>query len=483
MKLFFKIIGGLFLLFLVASAVMAAMNWQMVMQIVRYNPLVIPAMYGEPADLQEANEQDLKFARKLLKYDRSFSDEAETKFLTQLDALNEQAATLSKAELYLGVARAVAHADNGHTNLSTYPLYSEFNHANVKFFWFADGLYIVRAHNMYADLVGARVTGIGNKTPEEIVGSLSQYLGGAANFRRLYATFHLESPQMMHAAGLAASPDALQLTVIDRTGQERDVALAAVSRDASLDVPGRRPFVTLQAIPMDGEGDDWTRTLNLTGSDAPLYLRNSDENFFWTKLDNSGVYIRPQLLLNRDDAVLVEQFEEVLGAFSDGELGYMVVDLRWSPGGDYTQVIDFVKSAPEKLSADGRLYIVTGPQTFSAAIVMTAFLKYYGGEKSVIIGEQNGDREQFWAERGPLPFELPNSGFSINYSTGYHDWANGCADRHEYCFTQNIIHEVPAGSLAPDVMIAPTFADYASGGDLIMNYILSAQAPPDQESD
>jgi hypothetical protein len=134
------------------------------------------------------------------------------------------------------------------------------------------------------------------------------------------------------------------------------------------------------------------------------------------------------------------------------------------------KVLDFAKAAPNTIKPGGRLYIATAPQTFSAAVVTTALLKHHGGEKSVIIGERVGDREQFWAETG-FPFTLPNSGFAINYATGYHDWEKGCAGEHEFCFDLNLIHEVPAGSLSPSVPIAATYADYAAGKDPVLDWI------------
>ena len=96
-------------------------------------------------------------------------------------------------------------------------------------------------------------------------------------------------------------------------------------------------------------------------------------------------------------------------------------------------------------------------------------LKYYAAEKAVIIGSPMGDREQFWAERG-MSFELPNSGYFINYATAYHDWANGCAE-HPYCYTLNTMHEVPAGSLAPQIVLDPAYADYAEGRDVVLDWI------------
>ena len=472
MRLFFKILGGLFWAFVIITGILIAMNWSLVTQIVRYSPIVIPAMYGAPETATEAREQDLRFLRNLLKYDRSFSDSEQAAFIKQIEDLEARADGLSDADLFLGVAQAAAITNNGHTNISTGPLYKKFNHANVKFFWFADGLYVVRAHNAQVGLVGSRVTAINGRPTDEVVTALAPYFGGVREWRRLYATYYMESPEMMHAAGLGSSPDELSLTIINPSGIEQTVTLSAVAREEGDDLPSRRPWMTLKPVALPDEGDAWKRTLDLQGDEAPIYLRDLDENFLWTEMQG-GVYVRAQLLLQSKETPIVEQFQAVLDAADDGKFDFMAIDLRWSPGGDYTKVIDFVKAAPGAIKSDGPLYIIVGPQTFSAALVTAAFLKYYGGENAVIIGSPMGDGEQFWAERGPLPFELPNSKYSVSFATGYHDWANGCAGKHEYCFSQNLTHEVPAGSLAPGILMDPTYAEYASGRDIIMDLILS----------
>lgn len=474
MRLFFKVLRVLFVLWLVVSAVMIAMNWSLVTQIWRFSPIVIPAMYGEPETITEEREQDLRFLKKFLKYDRSYSESEKEEFYAHVESLETRTSELTDAELFLGVARAAAIADNGHTNISTGPLYRKFNHANVKFYWFTDGLYIVRAHNSLRNLVGSRVVAVDGRSTEDVASELSAYFGGVPGWRRLYATYFMESPEIMHAAGLAASADALALTIVDRSGAEGEIVLQGVSRDPDADLPTRRPWMTLKPIALPDEDDDWTKTLSVTGANAPLYLRDTKDNFFWTEL-RGGVYVRPQLLLQREGSPLLEQYQEVLRVADAEKFDFMAVDLRWSPGGDYTKVVEFSKAAPGAIKDEGRLYIIVGPQTFSAAVVKAAFLKYYGGEKAVIIGAPMGDGEQFWAERGPLPFKLPNSEFSVNFATGYHDWAEGCAGKHKFCFSQNLVHEVPAGSLTPTVSMAATYGEYASGQDIIMDFILSLE--------
>lgn len=462
-----RILGWTFLVLLLATGGLIAANWQMVMQIARFSPLILPPFYGEPANKTEAQQQDINFLRRLVDYDRSYTGQELRDFHLHIDALFARAGKLSDAELYLGAARAAAISDNGHTNVGTGALYRRFNRVGVKVFWFADGLFIVRARDDLADLVGAKVTAVQGMPIDAVVQRLGYYFGGAENWRRLYSSLFLESPEIMHAAGLSSSPDSLSLSITDASGANREVRLGGVKADAA--VPTRWPWMTLLATAMPDEGNGWRRSLSLAGPQAPLYLREPNENFFWTRI-GGGIYLRPRLLLEKAETPILANFEAVVRAGTSKPFDFMIVDLRQSPGGDYTKVVDFAKAAPTAIRSEGHLYIITGPQTFSASVVTTALLKHHGGKKSVIVGERLGDREQFWAETG-LPFALPNSGYAINYATGYHDWERGCAGRHEYCFDLNLLHEVPAGSLSPNVPLAPTFADYASGRDVVLEWI------------
>ncbi len=474
MKVFFKIIGALLLLITLIMAGGIAYNWEMAKQIWRFSPLVIPAMYSAPENQAEANAQDIRFLKNFLKYDRSFSEAEQVAFNDYVDDLADRSANLSKADLYLGVSHATAIADNGHTGPSKSPLFREFNRVGAKFFWFADGLYIVRAESDLADLVGMRITEIEGRDIDSVERALQKYTGGIPTWRKLYSSFFMGSPEIMHAAGLAATPDTLTMTLVDTDGTNRNVILSGETNPGQADLPLRRPWETLKATNLGDEDETWRRTLNFDGTETPYYLRDIDENFFRTRI-GSGVYLRPQLLLEREESPIVSKFEAIISDAATAPYDFVIVDLRWSPGGDYTKVIDFAKAVPGTVRDDGNIYIVVGPQTFSAAVVTTAFLKYYGGEKSIIVGSPMGDGEIFWAERGPLPFKLPNSGFNLNFATGYHDWADGCAGKHRYCFSQNLIHEVPAGSLQPNVLIDPSYAEYASGRDIVMDWILERE--------
>ena len=475
MKLLFKILRVVFLLWLLTTVVLAAVYWSTVRRIWVYNPIVWPAFYGAPANETEAQSQDIQYLRRFIDYDRSFTDVERTAFSSHLDQMAEDAGQISDASFYLAVAEAAAISGNGHTNASFSPPYRAFNHAGVDFFWFKDGLYVTRALKPHQDVVGARVVAFDGRDTASVAAAVARYTGGSANWRRVNAVRILRSPALMHAAGLTTSADRLRLDVIDAQGNARTVELQSQPTPAGENLPRRRPIDAVRSGPLPDEGNAWSQTLTVAGEAAPLYLRHYDRNFFWTPIDSDGVYLRPKLLLETSKTPILSTFSAVIESAPPTGFRFMVVDLRFSPGGDYTKVIDFAKAAPDRIRDGGRLYIVTGPHTFSAAIVLTALLKHYGGAKALIVGERVGDDEQFWAESGPLPFRLPNSDYVVNFATGYHDWEHGCAGRHPYCFDLNVQHEVSAGPLSPSVELSPTYADYAAGRDLVMDYIMRAQ--------
>jgi hypothetical protein len=77
-----------------------------------------PAVSVPPlANRALANRQDLDYLLRILDYDRSFSDEARVEFTRRVAKLKESADTMTRGQLLMGVARALAVADNAHTNV------------------------------------------------------------------------------------------------------------------------------------------------------------------------------------------------------------------------------------------------------------------------------------------------------------------------------------------------------------------------------
>ena len=464
----FKIIKYLVFGWLVLSIITLPLYYPYARMVWVFIPIVQTPKFDTPSNDTEARLQDIEFLSTLTKYDRSFSEKAKISFSKKLQSMRDKAAEMSDAQFYLAVAEAVALADNGHTNVSNRPQYTEFNTIGARLYEFSDGVFVLSTAPDKIDTLGHRVVAVEGKPIDELRSALGKYKGGNETWRTLYSTMLVESPELLAASGNAASGEAINVTLQSKSGEIEQVQFDGLSIENADDAGWRGAW---QSLTPDGGSPgfrDWPHVLEAKGAVTPLFLQNPSEPLFY-KLDNNGFYIRALPGFSAGDQSIKKAYKSVLSEHPDGSLDYLVVDFRLHDGGDYTKSIAFAKAAPKTVKEDGDIYIITGPNTFSAAIVTVALLKYYSGDRGVIIGEQMGDLEQFWAERG-TSFRLPNSGYHINYATGYHDWENGCKGVR-YCYTMNEIHEAPAGLLSPDIMLPQDFDNYRRGEDVVMNWV------------
>jgi hypothetical protein len=151
---------------------------------------------------------------------------------------------------------------------------------------------------------------------------------------------------------------------------------------------------------------------------------------------------------------------------------FVIIDLRDNNGGNFANAMLFSQALPKMLPQDGKIFVLVGPGTFSAAIVMASLLKGHGGAKTVLIGEPMGDRGQFWAEGKAAWLRLPNSKLEVHGATQFEDWENGCDDL-DRCFWVNVAFGVKGVSLMPEIQVARSFADYVAGRDAVLERAVS----------
>lgn len=466
-----KILLGLYL---IANIIGAYFYWHRIDQFIRFMPRVSEASFAPPKDELEAQKQDFTYLKTILDYDRSFSESARAAFTTEIDELLSQNAALSDAEFYLKTRELMAIADNAHTGAQQSPAFRTFNRSGVDVYPFANGLFIVRAHNSRANLLGQKLVQIEGQSIKDIMSSLGKYTGGVKQWRDLQSLFFLRSPELLYAAGIAPNPNSLTITVENSEGKVSDIKLNALDSAKDTDFYFRHAHLTLAPMALKDEGADWVHSLNIDQDDPALYLQEIFKPFKSVELDG-GLYVRSSYLMSTEDNPIKQQLLQVIETAPSGGYDFLVLDLRWNPGGDYGNAVSFARNAAQATSEGGPIYVIVGPNTFSASIVFAALLKQYAPNKTILIGEPMGDRAQFWAERGK-PFILPNSDYWIGYSVGYHDWENGCTGTHKYCFPPNKKFDINIGSLSLDHVIQPSYADYKSGRDIVMDWVLRQQS-------
>ena len=468
-----KILKWLLLGWLVVTLAALVFYWPLIHRFIKFNPRVARASYPSATTVKEAQTQDLDYLAAVLDYDRSFSKDDRATFLREIESLKASPDELSKAAFYLKTHELMALADNAHTSSDFVTAFRQFNRSGIDFYAFEDGLFVVRAHKSLANLIGKRLVSIDGREPELLLTGLAKYSGGPRARRDLQSLYYLRSPALLHAAGFAEQPDSISVRLQSEDDSIEEYELPALPDAAETDFSYRHPFLTLSPYSLSDEGGEWVRALDGEVSSPPLTLSEPHRVTLSKKMDG-GVYVRSNYLMGSRENRVKKQLLESLSRPPTGGFKFIVFDLRWNPGGNFSNAIPFAQRASEALSKDGTAYVIVGPQTFSAAIVSAALFKKYLPDRTIIIGEPMGDRPQFWAERG-TSFVLPNSEFHMAYATGFHDWEKQRDDSVEFLFPPNRKEAADIGSLKVDVLLRPTFKEYAAGEDPVLNWALQRE--------
>jgi hypothetical protein len=219
------------------------------------------AQFPPATDIRTAQQQDLEYFRHYLDLNRTFTPESRAQLARLLEQNLARAGSFSPAQFSLAVAEMAALADNGHSRIQPGRLARRNTHLPCRLYRFADGYYVVRARAACGALLGAKILQIDGRPIEAIADAMYRYFRGPRNHYDQFASpFFLESPELLHAAGLASAPDRAMLRVLMRDGTERDAEL--IADPANPDGPRVWGNEFLSPLPVERESDDWQHTFD-----------------------------------------------------------------------------------------------------------------------------------------------------------------------------------------------------------------------------
>jgi tetratricopeptide (TPR) repeat protein len=267
----------------------------------------------------------------------------------------------------------------------------------VTFYLFPEGLHVIAAREGFEDLVGARVLRFDDTAAADALAAMD-YMVARENPMELVwrGPILLGLPQVLHALGLTRSGDAVELTVLDRTGRTRSVRLAGAA------FAGRPK---LQAPRIDGLPP------------APLYLTRPDDRFWFEPLPRQqALYVQFNQVVDAPGESLAQfgvRLRRVLAA--SPEVRNLIVDVRRNNGGDTYLYPELLRTLIGFDQQEGtRLAILIGRNTFSATTNLITDLDRL--TNAVFVGEPSGGKP-LTAGGDESSVVLPWSGLSFLLSS------------------------------------------------------------------
>lgn len=355
-----------------------------------------------PAMTAEKWREDLRFMASEMarRHKNLYHKISRERFEAEVKSLDERIPSLARHEIVVGLMRIVALVGDGHTHmgLGQDPA-AQFRVYPVRFYFFRDGLHVEAAAPEYRDSVGGRVVRIGRATADEAYRAVREITPHDSEMdAKFRAPYLMAVPEVLHALRLADDVERLPL-VFERGGRQTTIELKPVARLAEwgLDAPA-----------------GWLSARE--ASSTPLYLKDVRNNFWFEHLkDARAVYVQYNAVANKPDESVADFFRRVFEFVETHAVERLVIDVRHNGGGNNYLNRPIITGVirTDRINRRGRLFVITGRRTFSAAQNFVNEMEKY--TNALFVGEPTGATPNHYGDAAR--FVLPNSGLAVRAST------------------------------------------------------------------
>jgi tetratricopeptide (TPR) repeat protein len=381
-----------------------------------------------------------------------FRKVSRSEFERRVARLRDGIPRLSDTQVTIGLMELAALVGDGHTMVyASFERPEFFQNLPVYFEPFEEGLFITAADRRFADLLGAQVLRLGDRSVVEVFHALDPLISrDNSNAIRVMGSMRMRNVPLLAGLGLVPDPRHAVLTVRDRAGRTREVDLPA---DSS--IPSRRLW--------DGFPESWQRLVDVVRGPLPLYLKDPYTDYWFEYLAAAKtVYLQWNHVADDPAEPSDAFFERIRHFVEEHPVERLVLDLRWNNGGDTGHVPGALASliADRKIDQPGRLFVITsGYRTFSAAQNAATLIERF--TPAIFVGDTTGSRPNFVGEDAPV--ELPYSKLQVSISDLY--WQSSWpSDYREW--------------IPPLIYVPRSFAAYAENRDPALEAILDYPSDP-----
>ncbi len=312
---------------------------------------------------------------------------------------------------------------------------------------------VIAAQPEYANLLGARVLRIAGTNVGTAERRLRPLYAGNDQWARYMAGYTLTSPDALMGIGLLHGDGAATFTV-EKDGRRFDANIAPapfVRRDA----PEENWWFLSPAHPANAGWVSALRAQHLTPA-----LAGAAAFYRFARCSNDIAYLQMNRAEDAPDGETVPAFgARILADLAAHPPAKLIIDLRFNTGGNLQRGFQlFHDLAASPLGqTPGKIFVLVGPNTFSAGI--THVVQVRQGSRAKLVGTSPGDALESWSEGGNVV--LPHSAIAMHYANLAHTYS----DRPSGLPDNLVALDLNIHSLAPDVRADWTWSAYLAGRD------------------
>ncbi|MEP1151552.1 MAG: S41 family peptidase, partial [Balneola sp.] len=317
----------------------------------------------------------------------------------------------------------------------------DFHQMPYNLYWFNDGIYVQGVHKNYKEALGAKVITIGSMPVEKAINAIKPVVSSENDqFFKGVGLNYLGVPEVMHAKRIIRDISKVTMT-LEKNGKQFNITF--VPRQSN-SFPGNYGLIQSQGQWLDAR----------PVSSTPLWLKHFDKRYYFEYLSKEKtVYVRQSSVIH-DEERIEDFYSRVFDFIDNNEVEKLIIDLRLNGGGDNfnnkSVILGLIKS--EKINQKGRLFVVIGRRTFSAAQNLVNEIENY--TEATFVGEPTAENVNFYGDSRTET--LPNSKLSIRLSWA---WWQDKDPRDTRKWT------------APQVAVELSFKDYVDNTDPIISAI------------
>lgn len=340
---------------------------------------------------------------------------------------------VNKDSMCVAMMQIAALLQDGHTHIANYKgATGEFP---IKVQFYREGLFIVEANPALKHTLGHKITAIDGVPIERVLDKI-RTISPSSNVssQKMYAEIYIKNPALLYGLGLT------------KNNQSAVFSLETVKGDGST--------ITLNGFEKAGKKisiDDL-----YVHNQQPLHRKDKQKAYWYAYYPEKALlYFKYNKVLSMGNDPMDSFVDRLMRVVDSVHISKFVIDISNNGGGDNFLTAKLVTEIQKrsKINKKGVLYVITGHQTFSAAICFAGNLSTR--TRATFVGVP-------FADYNNLPGDAKFFDFHMNRIT----W------QVSEMFWENTYYEDSRKTIVPDIVYERSFKEEINGVNPLLDLIL-----------